>query len=109
MSTSGTPPLRRLASVALFGLIVPNGLFVHAVLLERPGWRALLGNHLALGFALDALLALGVVACWLARSVGRTRATLFIALSLTGGLGFSLPLLWWWTGRAGSYPHDRRP
>ena len=82
--------------VALFGLLVPNGLFVYWLMNEFHGLRPVLENKLALAFMLDALLALVLLAVYFARRpIGPVRWTWFVVLSLLGGLGFSLPFYWW--------------
>ena len=51
-----------LVIVALFGLLVPNGLFVYWLLAEYRGVGPVLADKLALGFMLDAFLVLKQVA-----------------------------------------------
>ena len=82
--------------VALFGLLVPNGLFLYWLFVEYRGLAAVLQDKLALGFMLDALLALVILTVYFARHpVGRFRWPWFVALSILGGLGFSLPFYYW--------------
>ena len=85
-----------LLAVALFGLLVPNGYFVYWLMTGDHGIASIVNNHLALGFILDALLALVLLAWHYARHpIGRVRWPWFVVLSLIGGLGFSLPFYWW--------------
>jgi len=85
-----------LAIAALFGLIVPNGLFLYWIVNEYHGLGPVLDDHLALGFILDAFLAMVLLAVYFAkRPIGKVKWPTFVALSLLGGLGFSLPLYWW--------------
>jgi hypothetical protein len=64
------------------------------VRIPRPG--PVLQDKLALGFILDALLALIVLGAFLAtRPIGRVGWQWFVFLSLLGGLGFSRPLYDW--------------
>ncbi len=87
--------------MALFGLLVPNGYFIYWVVNEYHGLGPVLDNHLALGFILDALLAMVLLAIYVAkRPIGTVAWPTFVALSLVGGLGFSLPLYWWLNDRA---------
>lgn len=87
--------------LALFGLVVPNGLFLHWLLTGNHAPAVLLHNELALAFVLDAFLALGILAVAFARRpIGRVAWPWFVLLSLVGGLGFSLPFYWWLNRRA---------
>ena len=82
--------------IAAFGFFVPNGLFIYWLLFENVGLAAILQNHLALGFMLDAFMAMGLLAVYFARRpIGPVGWPWFIVLSLIGGLGFSLPLYLW--------------
>jgi hypothetical protein len=87
--------------IALFGLTVPNGLFVcWLVRRHTAGIGDILNDPLALGFMLDAFMAMLLLAWWFARSpIGPLRWPWFIVLSLVGGLGFSLPMYWWLNDR----------
>ena len=89
-----------LIAAALFGLVVPNGLFLHWVVTEYHGLGAVLDDRLALAFILDAALAMVVLSAYFARRpIGPVRWTWFVVLSLAGGLGFSLPFYWWLNAR----------
>src|SRR6187455_1922571 len=58
--------------VALFGLLVPNGFFVYWLLFEFDGVRAVLNDHLAIGFILDCILVLVILSVYFARHpIGR--------------------------------------
>jgi hypothetical protein len=82
--------------VSLFGLIVPNGLFLYWLIAEYSGVRAVLENHLALAFMIDAMMTLVLLSVYFAkRPIGRVGWQTFALLSIVGGLGFSLPLYWW--------------
>src|ERR1044072_4991854 len=87
--------------VAAFGFVVPNGFFIHWLLTGDKSLDAILGNELALGFILDCMLAM-VLLAWLfaARPIGRVRWPWFVVLSFAGGLGFSIPLYLWLNRRA---------
>ena len=85
-----------LLAIALFGLIVPNGLFLYWLVYEYDGVMTVAQNKLALAFMLDALLVMGLLAYYFAGNpVGRFKWYWFIALSIIGGLGFSIPFYWW--------------
>jgi hypothetical protein len=85
-----------LLAIALFGLLVPNGLFVYWLFREFSSVGEVLGNHLALGFMLDAFLATGLLAFLFAkRPPGPLAWPWFVGLSILGGLGFSIPFYLW--------------
>ena len=82
--------------VALFGLLVPNGLFVYWLATGFHGWGAVFADQLAVSFMLDAFLTLGILAVYFARQPrGRVAWPWFVVLSLIGGLGFGLPFYVW--------------
>ena len=86
---------------ALFGLFVPNGLFIYWLFAEFDGLGPVLHDKLALAFILDALLALVVLSCYFAKQPpGRVPWPWFVVLSFVGGLGFSLPFYWWLNTRS---------
>lgn len=85
-----------LLSIAAFGLIVPNGMFLYYVFAQFSSLADVTGNLLALGFIIDAFMAMGLVALWFARNpIGRYSWKTFVLLSVIGGLGFSLPFFWY--------------
>ena len=82
--------------IALFGLLVPNGLFLYWLFYEYDGLANVIQNKLAIAFILDAFLSLGLLTYYFAsRPIGRIRWYWFVVLSLLGGLGFSIPFYWW--------------
>ena len=86
---------------ALFGLVVPNGLFLYWAVYEFGGITGILENKLAVAFVLDAFLALGLLAYIFHKSpIGRYGWHWFVLLSLIGGLGFGLPVYWLLNQRA---------
>ena len=81
---------------ALFGLLVPNALFLSWLFTEYRGLGPVLADKLALSFILDAVLTLVLLAVYFAkRPIGRVGWPWFVLLSLAGGLGFSLPFYYW--------------
>ena len=93
--------------VAAFGLVVPNGFFIYWLLFEYQGLVPMLQDRLALGFMLDVLLVLALLAVYFARRpLGPVRWGWFVVLSLLGGLGFGLPL-YYWLNRHQSEPASR--
>jgi hypothetical protein len=82
--------------VALFGFLVPNGFFLYWLVNEFLGVRPIVADHLAMGFILDAFMAMIILAVYFARHpIGPVRWPVFVILSIVGGLGFSLPFYWW--------------
>lgn len=82
-----------LLGLAVFGLVVPNGVFVYYALMSPDVVIAALKNPIAAVFIAEAFLLLGLGA-WLIR---RARITFlgwksFVVISLLGSLAFSVPL-----------------
>ena len=91
--------------VALLGLVVGDGLFFYWLLTEFTTIGAVLQDHLALSFIIDALLTLLVLTVHFARRPpGRYRWPWFVVLSLAGGLCFGVPFYWWLNTRSGAQP-----
>jgi hypothetical protein len=87
--------------IALFGLLVPNGLFLYWMFYEYDGLMSLVQNKLAIAFIVDCLLAMGLLAFYFAsKPIGPIKWYWFVVLSFVGGLGFSIPLYWWLNKRA---------
>ena len=85
-----------LVLVALFGLLVPNGIFVYWLLTEFDGIGGVIENRLALAFIIEAFLVLGIMAFYFARNpIGKLPWYWFVVLSLIGGLGFGIPFYYW--------------
>lgn len=85
-----------LLMIALFGLMVPNGLFLYWLLYEYDGLANFAQNKLGIAFILDAFLAMGLLAySFASKPIGKVKWYWFILLSILGGLGFSLPLYWY--------------
>jgi hypothetical protein len=87
--------------IAIFGLLVPNGIFIHWLFTEYTGPADFFRNRLALGFILDCFLAVALIAYYFAKNpIGRIKWYWFVVLSLIGGLGFSLPFYYWLNKRS---------
>lgn len=85
-----------LLSVAAFGLIVPNGMFFYYLFVQFSSVSEILNDLLALGFIIDAFMAMGLISWWFAKNpIGQYSWKVFVVLSLIGGLGFSLPFFWY--------------
>ena len=86
--------------IALFGLIVPNGIFIYWLLTEFNGAAEVASNKLAIAFIIDAFMAMFLLAYWFAvNPIGKIKWYWFIILSIIGGLGFSIPFYWWLSKR----------
>lgn len=86
--------------VALFGLLVPNGLFVYWSLTQFNGVSEVLNNTLAMAFIIEAFLVLGILSVYFARyPIGKLGWPWFVVFSLLGGLGFGIPFYYWWNKR----------
>lgn len=85
-----------LLMIALFGLCIPNGLFVYYLATEFSQWNDIFTNHLALAFITDAFMVTILGSYYFAvRPIGQVKWHWFLLLSLIGGLGVNLPLYWW--------------
>ncbi len=77
----------------MFGLLGPNGVFIYYLLLRPDDFQAAMRNPLTLAFIIEAFLVTALLAVLIARTgLGKWGWKAFIALSLIGGLGFSVPL-----------------
>ena len=82
--------------IALFGLFVPNGIFIYWLFTEFRSVSNFLNDWLALGFIIDAFMVMFLMAYWFAKHPpGKFKWYWFAAFSLIGGLGFSLPFDYW--------------
>jgi len=82
-----------LLALALFGLFVPNGIFVFVVVTQPHLLLDALSHPLTVVFMAEALALTGLAAWWLhLRGDPRPGWLGFIALSLLGSLLFSVPL-----------------
>lgn len=87
--------------VALFGLLVPNGIFVYWLLTEFQGMGDFLNNKLALGFMIEAFAVMFLLAYYFAKQpLGKIKWYWFIVFSLIGGIGFGIPFFYWLNKRS---------
>ncbi|MBC7901655.1 MAG: hypothetical protein H7070_16565 [Saprospiraceae bacterium] len=94
-----------LLMIALFGLLVPNGIFVYWLLTEFNGPGDVLNNKLALGFIIEAFVVMILLAYYFAVDpLGKIRWYWFIVFSLVGGIGFGIPFYYWVNKRVVSAP-----
>lgn len=90
-----------LLTIALFGLTVPNGMFFYYLFTQFHSIGEVMNDLLALGFIIDAFMATGLLSWWFAKNpIGTYSWKVFIILSLSGGLGFSLPFFYFLNKRA---------
>jgi hypothetical protein len=90
-----------LLGVAILGFAVGNGLFIDWLVHDYHGLSAVWSDHLAMAFAVDALLTLLVLTVHFARQPqGRVRWPWFLVLSIVGGICFALPLYLWLNTRS---------
>jgi hypothetical protein len=70
-------------------------MFFYYLYTEFTSFAAVFTDLLALGFIIDAFMAMGLLAWWFAKNpLGNYSWKFFIILSLVGGLGFSLPFFY---------------
>ena len=73
--------------VAALGFVGGNGLFAYWAVYEFPGWTAVLSNHLAMAFMIDAFLTLSVLAVRFARQpIGRVQWPWFVVFALSAAM-----------------------
>ena len=82
--------------ISIFGLLVPNGLFIYWLFTEFNGIADVISNRLALGFIIEAFTVMFMLAYWFSKNPpGKVKWYWFIILSLIGGIGFGIPFFWW--------------
>ncbi len=82
--------------IALFGLFVPNGIFIYWLLSDFHSFSDITSNRLALGFIIEAFAVMFMMASYFAKNPpGKVKWPWFIALSVIGGIGFGIPFYWW--------------
>lgn len=92
--------LRFIGVLALFGLIVPNGIFLYYFFSSPEVMQAAMSNPISLVFISEAFLLMFLFA-WLLRKVGSTQPSgfVFILMSLVGSMVFSVPAALWLAGK----------
>jgi hypothetical protein len=85
-----------LLSIAAFGLFIPNGMFFYYLFNQFHSMNEVMNDLLALAFIIDAFMATGLLAWFFAKHPqGKYSWKVFVALSLIGGLGFSIPFFYY--------------
>jgi len=86
-------------TLAAFGLVVVNGMFLYAIATQPESLADAVSNPLSAAFMLETLLLLGVLSYLLERwrviHVGRAW---FVVLALLGSLAFAIPVALLWNG-----------
>ena len=84
---------RALAAVAVLGFLFLNGAFLYGLFVQPAAMSAALRNPVALAFMGEAMILVALSAYVLQRNrVTRLGSAAFVALSLVGGLVFSIPV-----------------
>jgi len=90
---------RMLAALAIFGLLVPNGVFVYYFVTDPEMARAAMSNPISLVFMTEAFFLMFLFA-WLRKAASRTPSGwAFIIMSLVGSMVFSVPASLYWAFR----------
>jgi len=81
-----------LVALAVFGLIVPNGIFIHSLMTAPETLQAALGNRTASLFISEAF-ALMFFFAWLIHTLRLTSPgwVAFLVMSIVGSMLFSIP------------------
>ena len=84
--------LKVLAALAVFGILVPNGIFIYFALTDLGAMKAALSNPVSLTFIGEAFFLMFLFAWVLYRGgVRRPSGAVFIVMSLVGSMVFSVP------------------
>ena len=79
--------------LAIFGLLIPNGVFLYYFITDSEVSRIALSNPISLVFIVEAFVLMFLFA-WLLKKAGVEKPTgvTFIIMSLIGSMVFSVPL-----------------
>lgn len=84
-------------TLAVFGIVVVNGAFLHGLLFQSGTLADAMTNPIAVAFMAEALVLVGVFAYLLSKwSVNRLAWGWFVLLSLLGSMAFALPIVLLW-------------
>lgn len=86
--------------ISLLGLLGPNGVFVYCAVFRWHDLPDALRNPVAAAFIFEAFVVMGLLA-WMVRRfrIGVLPWSVFVVLSLIGGLAFSIPVFLLWRAR----------
>jgi uncharacterized PurR-regulated membrane protein YhhQ (DUF165 family) len=89
-----------LLALAIFGMVIPNGLFLYYLFFAPEVVNAAFANPIALVFMMEALLLM-ILLAWLIHIAGyRSPGWLaFIIMSLLGSMAFSVPAFLYFANR----------
>jgi len=88
--------------MALFGLIVINGIFLYTLFFKPDLLFAAITNPVSAAFMIETFLLLGAFAYLLSKwQVNRLSWRWFVVLSLLGSMAFALPVVILWPGKNG--------
>lgn len=92
----GSSERRFLLALAIFGAVVPNGIFVYYFLASPETTKAALTNPISLVFITEAFILMFLFA-WLLRKAAcrKPSGALFVVMSLLGTMVFSIPAALW--------------
>ena len=96
---------RGLLALAVFGFLVPNGVFVYELLANPDAVRTSLSNPIAIVLWLEAFILMTLF-CFLILKLGNPRPgwVVFLVLSIVGSLACSVPaFLWLWMRSPGKH------
>ena len=87
-------------TMALFGLIAINGVFLYVLFFKPDLLFAAMTNPVSAAFMIETFLLLGAFAYLLSRwQVNRLSWRWFVVLSLLGSMAFALPVVLLWRGK----------
>ncbi|MCB0164391.1 MAG: hypothetical protein KDI79_09205 [Anaerolineae bacterium] len=81
-----------LLGLGLLGLVGPNGVFLYFALFRWADVLTTMHDPVAMAFITEAFFVMGILAYYFAKITSEKKWLTFIALSLIGGLGFSIPI-----------------
>ncbi len=91
-----------LAVLAIFGALVPNGVFLWVAFTNPDALWATMADPVALVFIGEAFLLMFFFAWLIHRGGWRPGPVAFVVMSLLGSLAFSVPAWLWLASRPGS-------
>jgi len=86
--------------LAVFGLLVPNGVFLYFAFARPDIFQAAMSNPITLVYMLEAFLLVAFFAWLIYRSGNKSPGWIaFVLMSLVGSLAFSVPAYLYWSSR----------